>query len=114
MSPSIYIEINILFIFQNIENVKRKINRRENYANFTKEVWKICIKAKISKSLRKAFRKQYLELKSLPDIPASLAFALVSQSCPLFYETDLKHINDQVNEIMEQNIVKREPYDKRF
>ena len=38
MSPNIYIEMNILFIFQNIENVKRKINRRENYANFTKEV----------------------------------------------------------------------------
>ena len=99
-----------MFIFQNIKNVETKINRRENYANFTKGIWKICIKAKISKSLRKAFHKQYLELKSLPDIPASLAFALVSQSCSLFYETDLKH----ANKIMEQNIVKREPYDKRF
>ena len=77
-----------------------------------KEYEKTRIKAKISKLLRKTFCKQYLERKSLPDISASLTFELVSQSCPLFFETGLKHINDQVNKLMEQNIVKKESYDE--
>ena len=44
-----------------------------------KEYEKTRIKAKISKLLKKAFRKEYLELKSLLDMTASLAPELVSQ-----------------------------------
>lgn len=29
-----------------------------------------------------------------------------------FFETGLKHVNDQVNKLMEQNIVKKESYDE--
>ena len=33
---------------------------------------------------------------------------------PLFYETELKHIGMGINKIMEENRVKREPFDKQF
>ena len=50
---------------------------------------KICNTAKVRKTLNKAFHERYLELKSITNMPTSLAFELANLNRPLFYETSL-------------------------
>ena len=47
-------------------------------------------------------------------MPFSFASALVNLNCPLFYETDLDHMNNQTIKIMHKNRANREPYGKTF
>ena len=72
----------------------------------------ICNKTKISKLLNKAFHERYLELKSIRNMPTSLALTIIDN--PLPYEADLRHINGPINKRMDKNKVKRKLFYKEF
>ena len=62
----------------------------------------IISKAKIQEVLIKAFDESYLELRLILNTPNSFPFELASLIRPLFYETDLRYINNRISKIMNQ------------
>ena len=61
-------------------------------------------KAKIQERLIKAFHERYFELRLILNTPDSLPFELVSLNHPLFYETGLNHMNNQIIKIMKREL----------
>ena len=62
----------------------------------------IISKAKIQEVLIKAFDESYLELRLILNTTNSFPFELASLIRPLFYETDLRYINNRISKIMNQ------------